>query len=255
MGMGDRRRRPRRRRRRRRCRRRIRLAALRRRHVLDIQAGERDLPHRPRRALAGRRSSDVRAVLERCEELREETDGYFDCEGGGSLDPSGLVKGWAVDRGGRDPRATQARGTSRSTRAATSSSAGSPSPATAGTSASGTPQRADRVAAVVEANDLAIATSGAYARGDHVVDPHTGRPPSGLLSVTIIGPELATADAYATAAFAMGAARAGVDGAARRLRGDVDPRERDSALDARLSRWRTSRSFSRTSGMTSSGSG
>ena len=64
----------------------------------------------------------------------------------------------------------------------------------------------DKIAAVVEADDLAVATSGAYARGEHVVDPHTGRPPEGVLSVTIIGPDLATADAYATAAFAMGAA-------------------------------------------------
>jgi thiamine biosynthesis lipoprotein len=39
-----------------------------------------------------------------------------------------------------------------------------------------------------------------------VLDPHTHRPPTGVLSVTITGPELATADAYATAAFAMGAA-------------------------------------------------
>jgi thiamine biosynthesis lipoprotein len=37
-----------------------------------------------------------------------------------------------------------------------------------------------------------------------VWDPHTGRPPSGILSVTIVGRVLATADAYATAAFAMG---------------------------------------------------
>ena len=44
-------------------------------------------------------------------------------------------------------------------------------------------------------------------RGRHVVDPHMRRPPSGVLSVTITGPDLATADAYATAAFAMGAER------------------------------------------------
>ena len=50
----------------------------------------------------------------------------------------------------------------------------------------------------------AVATSGAYIRGEHVVDPHTGRPPQGVLSVTIVGADLATADAYATAAFAMG---------------------------------------------------
>jgi thiamine biosynthesis lipoprotein len=67
------------------------------------------------------------------------------------------------------------------------------------------PRVSDKVAKVVVAHDLAIATSGAYARGDHVIDPHTRRPPSGVLSVTITGPELATADAYATAAFAMGA--------------------------------------------------
>ncbi len=37
-----------------------------------------------------------------------------------------------------------------------------------------------------------------------MLDPHTGRPPADVLSVTIVGPDLATADAYATAAFAMG---------------------------------------------------
>jgi uncharacterized protein len=68
------------------------------------------------------------------------------------------------------------------------------------------PEALDKIAAVVEANDLAIATSGTYRRGEHVVDPHSGRAPVGVLSVTITGPELATADAYATAAFAMGEA-------------------------------------------------
>jgi thiamine biosynthesis lipoprotein len=62
-----------------------------------------------------------------------------------------------------------------------------------------------RIAAVVRVTDLAVATSGAYARGDHVLNPHTRRPPSDVLSVTVVGPQLATADAYATAAFAMGA--------------------------------------------------
>src|SRR3712207_4960481 len=40
----------------------------------------------------------VREVLARCERLREETGGYFDARARGPLDPSGLVKGWAVDR-------------------------------------------------------------------------------------------------------------------------------------------------------------
>src|SRR5262245_22117191 len=65
------------------------------------------------------------------------------------------------------------------------------------------PLQRQAVASVVEGEDLAVATSGAHARGDHVRDPHTGLASSGILSVTVTGPELATADAYATAAFAM----------------------------------------------------
>jgi thiamine biosynthesis lipoprotein len=70
------------------------------------------------------------------------------------------------------------------------------------------PRRPDRLAAVLEAQGLAVATSGAYERGEHIVDPHTGLPPAGVLSVTVIGPHLGEADAFATAAFAMGAAGA-----------------------------------------------
>jgi thiamine biosynthesis lipoprotein len=143
---------------------------------------------------------DVREVLERCEELRFATDGYFDIRAGtgGTVDPSGLVKGWAVDRAVMmlDDSGIQEYALS----------AGGDMVLRGGTWRVGIqhPLLHHEVAAVVEATDLAIATSGEYARGQHVFDPHTGRPPAGVLSVTIVGPDLATADAYATAAFAMG---------------------------------------------------
>ena len=66
------------------------------------------------------------------------------------------------------------------------------------------PWQRDRVAAVLCTRGLAVATSGAYERGAHIVDPRTGRAPQGVASVTVLGPDLAIADAYATAAFAMG---------------------------------------------------
>jgi thiamine biosynthesis lipoprotein len=144
-------------------------------------------------------------VLERCEQLRDETDGYFDMRTPtGSIDPSGLVKGWAVDRAaailgdaGLHNFAVSAGGDMRVR--------GRAVPELAWRVGIQHPLNSQQVAAVIEtASELAIATSGAYARGEHVWDPHTGRPPSGILSVTIVGPELATADAYATAAFAMG---------------------------------------------------
>jgi thiamine biosynthesis lipoprotein len=50
----------------------------------------------------------------------------------------------------------------------------------------------------------AVATSGTAARGEHILDPVTGAPPAGLLSATVVGPELTWADVYATAAFVRG---------------------------------------------------
>ena len=150
---------------------------------------------------------EVRRVLDRCDRLRDETRGYFDMRApDGSIDPSGLVKGWAIDRaaailddadlcnyavsGGGDMRVLGRAVPDLTWRVGIQH-----------------PLDRQQVAAVVEATNLAIATSGAYARGDHVWNPHSGLAPSGVLSVTIVGPELGTADAYATAAFAMGPER------------------------------------------------
>ncbi len=105
---------------------------------------------------------------------------------------------------GRHPRRGGRRGLCRSTLAATCACAGVPCRSRAGASASSTRSTARTWRPSSRPNDLALATSGAYARGEHVLDPHTGTPPAGVLSVTISGPDLATADAYATAAFAMG---------------------------------------------------
>jgi thiamine biosynthesis lipoprotein len=66
------------------------------------------------------------------------------------------------------------------------------------------PLQLDRTAAVLEVSDLAVATSGAYRRGEHIVDPATGAAPRGVLSVSCAGTDLAVTDALATAAFAMG---------------------------------------------------
>ena len=142
---------------------------------------------------------EVRSVLARCEELHRETGGFFDARASGSLDPSGYVKGWAVDRAAK---LLQESGLEEF-----AVSAGGDMRVVGGAWRVGVqhPLAGNKVAAVFETDDLAIATSAAYARGDHVLDPHTGRAPAGVLSVTIVGPELGTADAYATAAFAMGA--------------------------------------------------
>jgi thiamine biosynthesis lipoprotein len=148
--------------------------------------------------------AEVRAVLARCERLRAATGGRFDVRATGRLDPSGFVKGWAVDGAVAILRAAGAR--NLCVHAGGDVRVG-------GERAPGLPWRIGvqhpfergRLAAVLAAGgDLAVATSGSYERGAHIVDPRTGRPPRGMLSVTVAGPDLGTADAYATAAFAMG---------------------------------------------------
>jgi thiamine biosynthesis lipoprotein len=146
----------------------------------------------------------VRAVLARCDELRDLTDGFFDVHAAGNgVDPSGLVKGWSVDRAagiadelGLRDYAINAGGDIRLR--------GGAVPESVWRVGIRHPSDPLALVGVVAGDDLAVATSGAYARGAHVLDPHTGRPPEGVLSVTVTGPDLATADAFATAAFAMG---------------------------------------------------
>lgn len=160
----------------------------------------------------------VRRVVARCRQLRELTDGYFDHEAAASwderieaapgitpVDPSGLVKGWAVDgaaeileQGGARNYCVEAAGDMRL--------AGHPDGGGPWRVGIQHPHDQMAIAAVLQTDvRAAIATSATYARGQHIVDPHAAEAPRGLVSVTVIGEgELATADAYATAIFAMG---------------------------------------------------
>jgi thiamine biosynthesis lipoprotein len=150
-------------------------------------------------------SPDLRHVLGVCADLWRDTDGYFDAYAAGPLDPSGYVKGWSVEvasarllAAGSTAHYINAGGDIRMR----------------GLHPDGVPWRvgirhpweADKLSWVLAITDGAVATSGTYERGDHVIDPRTGRPATGLRSVTVVGPDLALADAYATAALAMGEA-------------------------------------------------
>ena len=154
---------------------------------------------------------EVAEVLAASARLSEESGGYFTAYPGGRLDPSGYVKGWATERAaqlltragsanhlvnaGGDVQCAGARTADPCDRA----------PWRVGIA---DPLRRGGLALVVAARDCAVATSGVAERGAHILDPHTARPATGLASLTVVGPSLTLADAYATAAFAMGPALA-----------------------------------------------
>ena len=142
-------------------------------------------------------------VLERCEELRLAINGFFDAWASGTLDPSGLVKGWSVEvassmlvERGSTNHCINAGGDIRLR--------GVPQPGRAWRAGVSHPLAPGRLTVVIEGTDLAVATSGTAERGLHVIDPHTRRPAAALASVTVLGAELTVTDGYATAAMAMG---------------------------------------------------
>ncbi len=150
---------------------------------------------------------DLRWVIARCDALRRETGGSFDAYAGGTFDPSALVKGWAVQRAADGLRAAGI-GDFCITAGGDVVAHGRPQPGRTWRIGIRHPADPQAVAGVVEdggGGAIAVATSGRYERGDHILDPRSGRAPTGVASVTVVGPDLGLADAYATAAFAMGA--------------------------------------------------
>ncbi|MBP0451635.1 FAD:protein FMN transferase [Kitasatospora sp. RG8] len=145
---------------------------------------------------------DVAEVLARCREVAAETDGWFTDRPAGRLDPSGWVKGWAVEEASRMLRAAGSADHVVSGGGDVQTAGG---PWRVGIA---DPLNPGALAATVTGHDLAVATSGTAERGPHIIDPHTGRPATGLASLTLVGRGLARTDAWATAAFAMGPARA-----------------------------------------------
>jgi thiamine biosynthesis lipoprotein len=151
-------------------------------------------------------SADVQYVLAECALWQQQTDGWFSPYATRVLDPSGYVKGWAIQLVSdllRDEGSTS------------HCINGGGDIQCMGTTPIGEPWRVGisdpldraRVVTIVAGTDLAVATSGSAERGTHILDPHTGRPPSRpLLSLTISGRSIVECDVFSTAGFAMGAA-------------------------------------------------
>lgn len=148
-------------------------------------------------------SADMRTILALSEQTRDSTRGYFDIRHNGICDPSGIVKGWAiqnaaqllreqgfrhfyVDAGGDIQVAGYNKGNPWHI--------GIRNPF----------ERSENVK-ILSLTDRGIATSGTAIRGQHIYNPHQQDTPIlDIVSLTVIGPNIYEADRFATAAFAMG---------------------------------------------------
>jgi FAD:protein FMN transferase len=153
-------------------------------------------------------SEDMRTVFALADQTRQETNGYFDIlrkdNGIAIYDPSGLVKGWAinnaaeilrqkgfenyyVDAGG-DIQAVGKNSRGQNWRVGIRN-----------------PFNINEIVKVLSVSNCGVATSGTYIRGQHIyTTSNDGRPITDIVSLTVIGPNVYEADRFATAAFAMG---------------------------------------------------
>jgi thiamine biosynthesis lipoprotein len=149
--------------------------------------------------------AQVRELFDLCDRVSVETKGFFSVNAGpgGSLDPSGMVKGWAIERAS-DLLAMHGARNHAVNGGGDIQLEGESAPGQPWRIGISDPRHAGTVLTVVAGRNLAVATSGMAERGAHIIDPHTGAPADGLASVTVVGRHLTFADAYATAAYAMG---------------------------------------------------
>lgn len=150
-------------------------------------------------------SDEMKEVFALSEQTKKETSGFFDITTpDGTIDPSGLVKGWAiynaakilqkenlndfyVDAGGD----IQVSGQNSSGK-----------PWSVGIK---NPFNQEEIVKVVYLKNEGMATSGTYIRGQHIYNPHKkGQNIKEIVSLTVIGPNVYEADRFATAAFAQG---------------------------------------------------
>jgi thiamine biosynthesis lipoprotein len=149
-------------------------------------------------------SKDMKTVFDLADQTRQATDGFFNIYHHGFYDPSGLVKGWAIDNAakilsrngmknfyidaGGDIQVFGWNGKAQNWRIGIRN-----------------PFDPSQIVKILSVTNCGVATSGTYIRGQHIYDPkNDDRQLTDIMSMTVIGPDIYEADRFATAAFAMG---------------------------------------------------
>jgi thiamine biosynthesis lipoprotein len=149
-------------------------------------------------------TDEMKRVLDLCEQTRRYTKGYFNIRHKDKLDPSGLVKGWAINNAAGilyKKRVTnfyiEAGGDIQVS--------GKDARQRSWTIGIRNPFNIEEIIKTIAVTTEGVATSGTYIRGQHIYDPlHPGKAIDRVKSLTVIGKNVYEADRFATAAYAMG---------------------------------------------------
>lgn len=149
-------------------------------------------------------SAEMKKILKLAKKTKSETGGFFDAyKADGTIDPSGIVKGWAV-KGAADILRKKGYKKFYVDAGGDAEIVGNDWPW-----GIRNPFNVDQIVKVLNLSNRGIATSGTYERGQHIWNPMTQEAViTDIMSITVVGPNVYEADRFATAAFAM--ARAGI---------------------------------------------
>jgi thiamine biosynthesis lipoprotein len=114
-------------------------------------------------------------VLQLCESGERISGGWFSRAPGGRLDPTGMVKGWAIERASGILERAGARNTCVNG-GGDIQLRGECAPGVPWQVGIANPLQPGGLCTLVTGRDLAVATSGTAERGAHILDPHAGRP-------------------------------------------------------------------------------
>lgn len=147
-------------------------------------------------------SKDMQKIFNLSEKTKKDTNGYFDININGSIDPSGIVKGYAIYEAAKILKNkgfknfyieiagdVQVYGKNKGKLWKIGIQ---------------NPFDVREIVKVINITDKGVATSGNYIRGNHIYNPKDKEPADEIASITVVGPNVYEADRFATAAFAMG---------------------------------------------------
>ena len=150
----------------------------------------------------------VTEVAAACLAAEQRSGGRFSATWRGWFDPTGYVKGWAVERAARMyllPLLTAPGATAIGINAGGDMRVGTaPGSDWAWHIGIADPHQAGEILAIMDVVDGAVATSGTAERGAHIVDPRSGEPAIGVRSATVVADSLAEADVWSTVAIVAG---------------------------------------------------
>ncbi len=148
-------------------------------------------------------SLEMKEVIKLAQETQLETEGFFNIYHNGRLDPSGIVKGWAIQKAaemlkemgfknfyinaGGDIQVLGRNNKGKNWSVGIKN-----------------PFNTKQIVKAVVLKNESIATSGIYIRGQHIYNPHKEKHSANIVSLSVISKNIFDSDRFATAAFAMG---------------------------------------------------